>query len=74
MTMNAEHPGEFSPEQRRAVLREHLERENQRRHHAEAALNVAVGHLRRLADPPEMRARLARAARGLAEVEKLIRE
>ncbi len=73
-------PDPLSPEERWAVLREHLEREKDRRRSAEAALGIAVTALRRLAlidemagmgqrdGDPELKARCRHAARALEQI------
>ena len=76
-------PDPLSPDERRAILREHLEREKSRRHTAEAALAIATAALRRLAlidemggmgqrdGDPELKARCRYASRALEQVASL---
>jgi len=76
-------PDPLSPAERRAILREHPEREKSRRHAAEAALGIATEALRRLAlidemagmgqrdDDPELKARCRHAAHALEQIAAL---
>ena len=76
-------PDPLSADERRAILREHLEREKSRRVTAEAALGIAKDALRRLAlvdemagmgqrdNDPELKARCRHASRALEQIAAL---
>lgn len=76
-------PDGLNPDERRAILREHLEREKSRRRTAEAQLGIATDALRRLAlidemagmgqrdNDPELKARCRHASRALEQIAAL---